>query len=1151
MADSQGQNYYWQSDNQNTTGENVGAVLDDLCDMIIITEIQNNQNTVTFVPGLNGERGHFRLGVGSKPINADKYTILTATGSPDNYAEGNEVEVLLKEGETYGNESCALFISDEVNGFRFNGSDGEGGGTDFIIANNAVVEIGNKPVEPWEEGVMEMASFNDVEIFNPTFKLENAAQFIMGKRDGTQTPYFQMLGDVFVDFQYNSPSNYYTSIPTDLGCPTTRSGVRSINPFYYEKDNPGGGYPPRIRYLTEAPLFQFHDTSTLQMVENSLLQIKNNVQAVMQGNANVHISGGAWSDTYHARLNNIFIISLYHIKNNVTTFGTITITLENVAKIPNDFWTYKTSIENLTGRYNISYLLNIVDPTNTADRIEGVTVVYDGITREQACEGSYITIDSASWQGIPTTPGSTIYKPTISDPDKNTSIVIAPGTGIRTNNTTDNEHINLISMDQTLFKFGCAKKTASYDGNGEMEFSLNGIMGACYAPSNCDNNYGFLIKKPAVHYPDANYNNIHDHWTKDHKTPYFSQGGAAHNIYMTGYAGSIINDWDADGQIVVSKNAGSGGLLTTRQSANYGASYAKIEEVMNGTAAYYFGSTGDTSISMNYHGTTAINIAPEKVFGVNITPEKTDIECKWDKFQGIFEGNDSFMQIDGNTHFESWSGTFILRASAPFYDSLPTGTHYPLFQNTTSGGRDVKYTITVDGDYTSASSQTIINTFGNQLIAPPPGDIDGFMTIDTTTASLDQYSFTKEKVNEQCKEIVPISLVTGQTSSRSACQLKIKTQSDLPQTTALFSEQEVQDILLEMFGTTSYTSSGTIGRSSSGGWYTYTISNFVAGLPTRLVVATSGSKEHFNSYKCPVGTIINNLKGHYLNSSELSDLIQAFKPKDAYNASGTRIGWRNNSYGGEVNSNDKGTKFKIASGYTSTVTCQTKITSKTTYQYKTNPQHLGKDWSQIIQTADRVGSSQWDKAPIIQMYGPVNFLMREKKTSQVEHETIISSTTTYDLSNMTQAIRDFWNNPTDVAAFKAAVFYDSDPHKYYVTEIQAGLTADTYIIVWYEYDTPEIASYTDTPVVEITDGSELRLKDGVCIRATADQETDGYKTVITISNSETGETPVSFTLDELRMLKALIGSVRTAVVNDPSEAVELGTLYFIDEGGNA
>lgn len=1149
MADSQGQNYYWQSDNQNTTGENVGAVLDDLCDIIIITEIQNNQNTVTFVPGLNGERGHFRLGVGSKPINADKYTILTATGSPDNYAEGNEVEVLLKEGETYGNESCALFISDEVNGFRLKGSDGEGGGTDFIITNNAVVEIGNKPIEPWEEGVMEMASFNDVEILNPTFKLENAAQFIMGKRDGTQTPYFQMLGDVFVDFQYNNPSNYYTNIPTDLGCSQTREGVRSINPFYYEKDNPSGGYPTRIKYLTEAPLFQFHDTATLQMVENSLLQIKNNVQAVMQGNVNMHISGGAWSNAYHTKLNNIFIIALYHIKNNVTTFGTITITLNDVAKISNDFWTYKASIEKLTGRYNISSLLNIVDPVNTADRIEGVTVVYDGITRAQACEGSYITIDSASWQGIPVGLG---YKATVADPDKNTSIVIAPGTSIRTNNTTDNEHINLISMDQTLIKFGCAQKTSSYDGNGEMEFKLNGIMGACYAPNDrCENNYGFLIKKPAVHYQDANYNYIRDNWTKDHKTPYFSQGGAVHNIYMADYSGSIINDWDAQGQIVISKNAASGALLTTRQSVNSSASYAKIEEVMGGTAAYYFGSVGDTSISMNYHGTTAINIAPEKVFGINIAPEKTDIECKWDKFQGIFEGNDSFMQIDGNTHFESWSGTFILRASAPLYDSAPTGSHYPLFQNTIAGEREIKYSITVDGDYTSASSQTIIDTFGNQLIAPPPSDIDGFKTIDTSTASLDRYGITKEKVNEQCKEIVPISVVSGQTPTRGACQLKIKTQSNLPQTTEMFSEQEVQNILLEMFGTTTYTSCGTISRSASSGWYTYTISNFVAGLPTRLVVTTNDSKEHYNNYKCPVGTILNNLNGHYLTSSELSDLMRGFNPKDAYNENGVKVGWRNNGYGGEVNSNDKGTKFKIASGYTSTATCQTKITSKTTYQYKANPQHLGKDWSQIIQTADRIGSNDWDKAPIIQMYGPVNFLMREKKTGRLEHQTLISSTETYDLTNMTQAIRDFWNNPTDVAAFKTTVLYDIDPHKYYVTEIKAGPSANSYIIVWYEYDTPEIASYTNTPVVEITDGSELRLKDGVCIKATADQEADGYKTVITISNSETDETPVSFTLDELRMLKTLVGSVRTAVVNDPSEAIELGTLYFIDEGGNA
>jgi len=192
--------HYWKIEGESATAENIDAVLSDLSDIVVITEIQNNQNTVTFVPGLNGERGHFRLGVGSKPINADKYTILTATGSPDNYAEGNEVEVLLKTGTIYGDESCALFSSSEVNGFRFQGTNEGNDGTDFIIANNATVEIGNKPAEPWEEGVWEFTEYKGNEINNTSFIMENGAQVFMKAKDKTEIPTISMEGNSFIDF---------------------------------------------------------------------------------------------------------------------------------------------------------------------------------------------------------------------------------------------------------------------------------------------------------------------------------------------------------------------------------------------------------------------------------------------------------------------------------------------------------------------------------------------------------------------------------------------------------------------------------------------------------------------------------------------------------------------------------------------------------------------------------------------------------------------------------------------------------------------------------------------------------------------------------------------------------------------------------------
>ena len=93
MADSEGKNYYWESLNQNTTGENVGVVLDSLCDIVEENEIEENQDVVKWIPGEEGQKGHFELGEGGSkipPINANTNQILIGTGPQDYWVQGNE-----------------------------------------------------------------------------------------------------------------------------------------------------------------------------------------------------------------------------------------------------------------------------------------------------------------------------------------------------------------------------------------------------------------------------------------------------------------------------------------------------------------------------------------------------------------------------------------------------------------------------------------------------------------------------------------------------------------------------------------------------------------------------------------------------------------------------------------------------------------------------------------------------------------------------------------------------------------------------------------------------------------------------------------------------------------------------------------------------
>ena len=230
MADSQGQNYYWQSDNQNTTGENVGSVLDDLCNIVVITEIQDNQNTVTFVPGLNGEKGHFRLGVGSKPINALANELIVGDGN--DWAAGNAAKVkILKKTLTDFGSNSAQFETDQVNCFSFQSSMANVEPTTFIIDKGAQILMGKTEVHDYEEGVWAAPTFWNEEIPYPRLLLDGAAQIMMQPKDDMQMPIIQMDGGAIMRFNYNKEHTYYKCFRGNIG-----SDIRSSeDPFAIQK----------------------------------------------------------------------------------------------------------------------------------------------------------------------------------------------------------------------------------------------------------------------------------------------------------------------------------------------------------------------------------------------------------------------------------------------------------------------------------------------------------------------------------------------------------------------------------------------------------------------------------------------------------------------------------------------------------------------------------------------------------------------------------------------------------------------------------------------------------------------------------------------------------------------------------------------------
>ena len=215
---------------------------------------------------------------------------------------------------------------------------------------------------------------------------------------------------------------------------------------------------------------------------------------------------------------------------------------------------------------------------------------------------------------------------------------------------------------------------------------------------------------------------------------------------------------------------------------------------------------------------------------------------------------------------------------------------------------------------------------------------------------------------------------------------------------------------------------------------------------------------------------------------------------------------------------------QFADDYAVTETVKYKVSTTSNYTGETET-HLGKNWKGPIQTADRVGTKDWDKSPIIQAYGPVNICVREKYSPGLEYNaTITTSENEFDLTDMNQAIRDF------VASnhYQELLDYISNNYSgkelYYINRINATGSSTQYVVYFFlkenDWDL-EVASTTNVPVVDVTEGSELRIYGGAKIKAV----TKYGETTYEFSSADSDEEPVSFTLAELKALKQMLNNI--------------------------
>lgn len=1219
--------HYWKIEGESATAENIDIVLSDLSDIVEQNTAEEHYDVVKFFSGTGGEKGHFGLGEGGSqvpPINAAENEIIVGDGN--DWAEGNAAEVFLSTGTTYGGESCALFSSsgvNGVNGFRLKGTDGEGSGTDFIITNNAVVEIGNKPAEPWEEGVWEFTEYKGNEVNNTSFIMENGAQVFMKAKDKTEIPTISMEGNSFIDFQWNDQvSTYCDFLTSDESITNARTTIRRYaDPFGVIK-----GY----NFIDSgAPIFQMHDAATLQMSEKSLLQMRNGAAAIVQGNANIKISGGEWSDSYHGKFNgnHIFEITYNHgekIEGRVIVDYRGVILTANILK---NYLRYRDRFYNST----LKNYLDIVDPVNIDDRIPGITVLYENLTRDQV-KSSYMNITNQSFSESAWAPTQTFsvqwknpsvgqttgaveityfisitdatlmpylykteytieelqtlityieqnytsqeirvayytitkekvfdtqyasitnyvargssYGADISDIGKITSININPNTIINLgsdNAATSSTEIAEFRMEPKLIRVAVGEGQSSSG-------TLPGMSNYVTHPGVIINNFNagladyspvedsFFISKNFFSFSDGDRESFHNSIRNFKGVSFSLYGDAAFDMH-TGLESTYCETKDIASQTAAYDTLNIEGsvnyfnqkaVLSNTDFYNretYGGKYTQVTKY-SGETCKDFTFEGETSIK--YHSVSTDERNPS--FGVDITSTNVDITGYAKIFQGVVSVNNSFAQIGGDCHHESWSGTFIQRSSNPtLIRKREKNDNYPLLTPPTGKTEAVQRTITIGSN--NPSDATIRANFTKLLAKPEPKDND-FKTYGNAFISGSITKSASKKVYYDTLTLYNVSTMPY-VNNATVHFWDAKEYTDV---NTLFSSMNNVQRILEAVGLS-----------------TTTVPTFRNGITPTLENLgkdeTNGNKYHYH-YKL-TGLSLNITSAQKLCRKYIGDSVPTnpgFTNTTSYNSmsedcktwvdEACNIAGRTIYNGGtgykmaECESGSIQNKNNITTNYYSPYSAsssikffETEITAPITWNY-TSKLHLDQDWLGPIQTADRVGTGgaipekeDWERGSIIQTYGPVNFTMREKWIADTDHTKTfdLTSSATYDVSNQAQAIADFQANTTDYAAFEAYLTQED----YTLWDILSIATADGgYTITFSICEAgwkPHIDSYPDNPVVEITDGSELRLYGGVKVKG----ETKYDKTVFTFSGSQS-EGEVSFTIAELRALKNLI-----------------------------
>ena len=521
---------------------------------------------------------------------------------------------------------------------------------------------------------------------------------------------------------------------------------------------------------------------------------------------------------------------------------------------------------------------------------------------------------------------------------------------------------------------------------------------------------------------------------------------------------SIGIDWSTRGNVGIKLGSDSGAI-----------GIYEFTPTANTITHFKFGpsDTCKTAIAIEPHGIFSYKVAPEEVCGINFTPTFTDMVYQWHAFEGTFEGNQVYAQVEGNSHFEFLDdSTVIMRGPSAIGWNASTYTN-------SSADEAIRITTSTncDGFTYEQFFATLTNEQKKEVLQflTPNFSSKGKVILSGTVTATGHYS---DKYH-----IVVEGATVPKASGTSYNFTVVKSNVYSTDASKVMGWPEFKDAVKEQFGENAVASSVTVRDIRS---YSYGYSHSIQAK------ITNASAFINSETKYAIGTSYNDL-----TDKEKTDLRYGRSTWDFSAAT--------------VVSND------IRSDMIYDNVCQN-------YTYRTGT-HLCQDWIDPVYAKT---------GPVTQMYGLSNFCMRgnlkvnnSKGTtiqSQQMNTFTVTPTETYNFSKTRSELINDLINGADYTGLKGQIegylSVNTSYHFDHIYSVSEGEGNDIKVSVIFEYKKIEHMENL-APLVEIIGNSEIRIANGISITT---DNIDG-ESAIKIAAPE-GE--VSFTLAELKALKDLI-----------------------------